>query len=294
MNSLEVVSKNFTFCIPSGRSISNSIYLIDQLVSQGFSGEILIAKYKNDSGLNSSYEQIQKYNNARIIVSENPSASLMRNALTQHVKTEFIVFLDDDLILDENYLKGLCEVYFSNKHEIVQGCPYKTTNYKNWFARNESLLYKKIVDRMVNCNNKISICDARNLVIKTDIISKHPFNGKLAHSGEGQELADNLISNGYSISYANNLIIYHFNRDNLKDLFKQKIMHGVGRIEKLSGKAKAEKLEYLFSAFYRHFINPIIELVTRKNTIGLTSYILLTNTFFWFGKIYGIYLLKLK
>ena len=88
------------------------------------------------------------------------------------------------------------------------------------------------------------------------------------------------------LPYCCELIVLHKNRECLSELYAQKIKHGIGRIEKLSAEGSlSHSLVYFAKAAVRHFVTPFVDLLLRKNSIELTSYILLTNAFFWIGKL---------
>lgn len=273
------MSKNkLSICIPSGRDEKFTGKLINELYEQGFESNIFIVKF-------SPHPLSQKLSNQssgiKYVQSNLKHATAMRNAAIPFIKTDWVLFLDDDISIPPNFIDIILDLIKRDTQGIIQGCPYKTINPQNWLSNQESILYQEGLQKY-RLNGHINIIDPRILLIKHEIISKYRFNEKLIYASEGHELARRLIDDGHQIVYNEQLFVYHKNREKLNELFMQKYYHGKGRVQYINT-TNISKKDFYMKSFYRHFVKIFLQWITFKKPTGQFIYQIMTNVFFWIG-----------
>jgi glycosyltransferase involved in cell wall biosynthesis len=203
-------------------------------------------------------------------------------AINSTSTADYIAFLDDDLVVDEKWAE-IVALHIIKGNLIVQGNPIECANPEHILSLMESFAYGDMLNRYleVKGNNIFSkLVDPRNLLVKRDIATKFLFDSSLNFAGSGFDLSARLSSQGHQILFDPKMKIYHFNRENLHNLFKQKVMHGRGR-RKLILKYPQLRETYTSPIYYlkRHYINPYM----KHGLSLLTFYLFFTNSAFWLG-----------
>jgi len=202
---------------------------------------IAVAPYRNAEVLKSI--KSLGYNSKRyeIIVKKGKNTSENRNYGIKKAKGEIIAFVDDDAIVDKNWLKN-AEDFFNEYNVDILGGPQLTPKNDSFFGKlagaaiesywcsyKMSKRYKKA---KINLNaDELSLTSA-NCFVKKNVFKKlNGFNTKL-WPGEDPEFFSRAKENGFKIAYSPDLIIYHKRRNNLFSLLKQHYNYGNVRLKK--------------------------------------------------------------
>src|SRR5205823_3216354 len=142
------------------------------------------------------------------------NATALRNTAVAEVRTEWSLFLDDDVVPADDYLDVVEGHLLTETAPVVQGCPFHCANPGSTLARLESELYRIRIGMNRLADGSVTFCDARNLLIRSRLIQRFPFDQSLV-TGEGYALARRLLGAGITILYDKSLVVYHFNRETL-------------------------------------------------------------------------------
>lgn len=287
------ILRDVSICIPIGRSAQWVSQILSHLARKAFPGTILLACYKNritEDVLRLIAEFQRQRLDLHIVEGMHRHASALRNAAIQQVMTPWCLFLDDDVSLDEEYMSVLehCLLHANHHSTIIQGCPFQCANPHSWLARCESELYEiRLTGYLSPDKTNIKHCDPRNLLISTAIIKTFGFNEGLV-SGEGYELGGRLCATGMIMTYESHLIVYHFNRNTLRDLIKQKFYHGRGRIQidRLGENLRKRVFAYTVYIFWRHFLGPLRFIFSKRMSPSLVVYTVFTSAIFCCGLLW--------
>ena len=150
-------------------------------------------------------ELADKYDKIEILEQENQGVSFSRNRGAYHSKAEYIVFLDADDILDENYLENIeilvssCNSkinIFSAKH-YISGEEKKKVSNKKFHTSNYPILHYLL--------NKKIIC-ASGICIKKKIFENYSFKNGVK-TGEDINFFLEIFSRE-SLSWVNDYLIF--------------------------------------------------------------------------------------
>ena len=217
--------------------------------------------------------------------SPRTNATAMRNFAVAHVDAPWTAFLDDDVLVAENYLARLTALAEKPPRRVVQGVPHLCSNGHRLLARLEARNYEQGLASYRDPDGSLRTLDARNLFIDTLLIRDFRFDERLLFAGEGQELAKRLGKAGIQIAYDEELHVYHHNRESVTELIRQKYSHGRGRAQLLAQDGGFDIRSYASRYLVRHFWGPLASMVKRRLSPSDALYRVATNAVFWAGTL---------
>ena len=226
---------------------------------------IPVAPYRDCEILDSIKKLNYDNKKYEIIIEEGYNPSKNRNRGAKKSKGKYLVFLDDDAILDKEYLNKADDFFYLHPGISVVGGPQLTPLSDKFFAKNAGYaiasffgshkMAKRYKRGNLNLDADEHSLTSANIIFKKEVFDKIPgFNPKL-FPGEDPELLTRIKKNKFKIAYSSDLIIYHRRRPNMKLFCKQHFLYGKVRMnkEKFSG----SNLSILFlipSAFLIYFV----------------------------------------
>lgn len=229
-----------------------------------------------------------------VAVGKNPSRN--RNKSIEKAKGDFIVFLDDDAFINEDYLNKIDE--FLEKHpEIdVVGGPQLTPQDDNIFAKisgyglSSSFGAWKLANRYdskeENLDADETTLTSANLICKKEVMNKVKFDENL-FPGEDPKFISDVRKQGFRVAYTPEFILYHKRRPNYKLFVKQMFNYGKVRPKKESFLETIQKPFFLVpSLFFVYLMLLIISIIINPsitwNTVNIGKYHLNNIRFLWF------------
>jgi GT2 family glycosyltransferase len=205
------------------RETLHNIYFVNKLPKEDF--EVIVSN-DGDDDLSKLLEEFP-FDNMKIVKNtHNHGAAGNRNNAADYAKNEILLFLDDDILITENFLERVIYIHnqFNNivlsgnrfypQHLIEQAEQTSFGRYKlkyeyNWntIKKNGELMYK-LYD--VNSLASFSISMKREVYDKVGI-----FDENFDYAGcEDTEFSNRAIKNDIKLLYDENNICYHNELDN--------------------------------------------------------------------------------
>lgn len=277
--------------IPSTRSFDFIFMLLNKIEYIDYKVEIVISRLSDSLFTEKDTQRISSCKIVQVTSPKQQSTS-MRNSILDHVKSDYVLFLDDDMIPSSDILIVCNELILQNPNCVFQGTPYNVYNSENWLARMEGKQYERIFSKKIKANNEIDHIDARILLAPVKLLREIRFDERLINGRDGHDLAERILKKNIRIYYAPNLTGRHFYRDKWKSVIKQKIRQGKGRGQILLSKKKSlsQWTTFLLKDFYGHFIKPILNTLLGRITFSDLAYILTTHMFYWLSTLNTILL----
>lgn len=179
--------------------------------------------------------------NVIIVRGKNPSEN--RNRGASKASNEIIVFLDDDAILDKDYLKKADEFFKSYKDiDIVGGVQLTPVSDKGFakisgYALGSLFGAWKVANRYAGqkliLNADETMLTSANLICKRKVFQRIKFDPSL-FPGEDPKFISDAKKSGFNVAYNPDLKIYHRRRNTTKNLIKQ--IFNYGRVRPLKEK----------------------------------------------------------
>ena len=243
-----------TICIPIHpfRDPKNLNGLCGSLMDQSANCEILLGVW-NASPLIDSIQALPNICHHRLILTDLPHVTHVRNALASRASFETLLFLDDDVVPCSNLLSVAETLANEVSPLIVQGDPCASAYPDDVFSRIEEQLYRSRLKGKLYGSSCISYVDPRIYLVSRAIQKNFPFNETLLNAGEGEDLSIRLILAGHEIKYCPDLIAYHLHRTSVRDVANQKWIHGKGKAERLFQQRKSidSVLHNIFRILFR-------------------------------------------
>ena len=243
-----------------------------------FSLIIPVAPERNAEIIESIKKLNYPKNEFHVIVIRGKNPSINRNKGAEKAIGEFIVFLDDDAVLDEDYLINV-EEFFKRHPEIdIVGGPQLTPEDDRGFAKISGYALSskfgawKLASRYSSHKeeydaDETSITSA-NLVCKRKVIEKIKFDSDL-FPGEDPKFISDAKKLGFKIGYSPYFILYHRRRANIKGLIKQIFNYGKVRPVKEKFFETLKNPFFLVpSAFFIYLVLLIISIIINPQITG--------------------------
>lgn len=283
---MKIESPTLTVGIPAGRSLDWTGRILSRLESPVTSVEVLVARWTENPLTAQELRDLNKYFPTKEVPSRARHAPAMRNAIIWEATSTHLLFLDDDMVPEQNLLASALQLAAHEPNVVHQGIPYRVANSHNWFARTEGRLYEIGYSSYVDRHENVTLLDARLMLVPVQTLRETPFDESLVFGGgEGRQLARSLREKGIVLRLARELDAAHINRDTIAGLMEQKRAHGRGRGYQLmqDGPGKNGWLAYFATYAKRHFLEPVVDRAKGEIDTGELIYVWGTNTVFWAG-----------
>lgn len=213
-----------SICIPIYNK--NCIQLVKDLLAQinelNRSIEVICIDDKSNEdyrSLNSSLSNLCKY----IMLDENIGRAKIRNRFLQLAKYEWLLFLDNNVTIDnKNFLKCYLENILNFNYDVYLG---NTAFFapKN-ISKNNNICYNYLIKKTkykLN-NNQVYACfNSKNFLVNKKVLQKVKFNETLIKYGhEDTEFGFNLKLNNFKIKVIDNKVNCIATDDNYTFLYK--------------------------------------------------------------------------
>lgn len=176
-----------------------------------------------------------------VVRGRNPSEN--RNKGASKARGEIIAFLDDDAVLDKDYLKNAEEFFEKHKEINIVGGPQLTPEDDRGFAKISGYALSskfgawKISHRYSIKKENLDVDEtalsSANLLCRKEVMEKIKFDSKL-FPGEDPKFIEDAKKQGFKVAYSPNIILYHRRRPTIKGLIKQIFNYGKVRPAKES------------------------------------------------------------
>lgn len=171
-------------------------------------------------------EQILKKKklNYKVIKKHEFSHSLVREEAAMKSKADIICFISQDIIIEnEDWLEKLIEPIVNGKAEATYSRQLTKFNNIEKYTRESNYPNRSIIKSKADINEmglKTFFFSDASSAIKTSIFKKiNGYDGKNLPINEDMYLAYKLITNGYSIGYQADSVVYHSHKFSLKELY---------------------------------------------------------------------------
>ncbi len=156
----------------------------------------------------------EKYKNIKYFNIQTNTLSAKRNYLFNKTESSIIITLDDDLIVDRNFIKTHFEAHQNKNNTLFCG---QVRFPENWIKKSNYYHYRDS-KHLKNNIKEINYADlpAKNIVVmnmslkKEELVDIGFMNEEfIKYGGEDQEFGIRLKNNQIKIAYLENALVYH-------------------------------------------------------------------------------------
>ena len=176
-----------------------------------------------------------------IVRGRNPSEN--RNKGVSKARGEIIVFLDDDAVLEKDYLKNAEEFFEKHKEIDIVGGPQLTPDDDTGFAKISGYALSsefgafKVSNRYSKNKECLNVDEtavtSANLLCRKEVMEKIRFDPRL-FPGEDPKFIEDAKEQRFKVAYSPNIILYHRRRPTISGMAKQFFNYGKVRPKKES------------------------------------------------------------
>jgi len=199
------------------------------------------------------------------ITGTNPSIN--RNLGSLKSKGQILIFLDDDAILDKEYLNVLDNFLIRNKEIDIVGGVQLTPKGSGYFERSSGYalaslfgawkLSKRYSSKSEELDSSETSITSANLVCKKEVMNKIEFDKDL-FPGEDPKFILDAKKNNFKVAYNPKLIIYHKRRESISKLIKQIFLYGKVRPKLESFSSTLRKPFFFIPSLFAIYFSYII------------------------------------
>lgn len=209
-----------------------------------------------------------------VVKGKNPSEN--RNKGASKARGEIIVFLDDDAVLEKDYLRNAEEFFERHKEIDIVGGPQLTPKDEIGFAKISGYAFSskfgafklshRYSTKKENLNVDETALTSANLLCRKEVMGKIKFDPRL-FPGEDPKFIEDAKKQGFKVAYSPDIILYHRRRPTIRGMAKQFFNYGKVRPKKESFVKTLAKPYflvpsifsiYLISLLFTTIINPSI------------------------------------
>jgi glycosyltransferase involved in cell wall biosynthesis len=177
----------------------------------------------------------------RCIREENQGSSRARNRGVNEARGKYVVFMDDDQLMDSHYLENIPGTFEATGAECIGGPVfyYNAENLPDWLCGlSQSIGQFSFGDqvKVLGPDTHKGLGGGNMAIIRSEFIAAGGFNVHLGHTGndmiglEDLEIQDRLRGLGKTIVYTPHLIQYHYLRpERYKKSYWREYFYSYGR-----------------------------------------------------------------
>lgn len=263
----------FSIIIPTHNRRAQLINCINSIITTTYptyNYEIIIV---NDNSIDDTELYFKKItqSNIRYYNNTGKGPASARNFGAKIAKGMYLIFIDDDCTIDDNYLwlidKKTNEFSFSLAGGIIINCSKtkfsKVLEYMTLFYQKEQ-----------NFSDTPKFLTSNNMIcLKKDFFEIGGFDESYTRAGgEDRDLSNRFFISNKNILFFQDLIVFHHHNLNLKSFFKQQYNYGLGaHILRMKNK----KLKIKKNKILKIHFNMIISIFKSKNILDGFCYSLI-------------------
>jgi len=198
--------------------------------SKRFSIVIALAPWRSAEILPFINKQDYPKKNFEIIIEKGLNVPNNRENGAKRAKGEIIVFLDDDAIIEKDYLKKI-DYFFKENPEIdILGGPQLTPKSDGIFARANGYVLasifasvgarKRYKKAKFTLNANSDHITGANLICRNKVLKSVKFDPEV-YPADDLNFVEEARKKGFKVAYSPDIFIYHRRRADLKGLVKQ-------------------------------------------------------------------------
>lgn len=189
--------------------------------------EVIVVDDGSDSPLDTVVAPFKDSLNLRLIRQNNAGPAAARNGAAQQASGKYLAFTDDDCRPATNWLQALENCFTATPDRIVGGRtvnaladnPYSTTS-QNIISMGYAH-YNAISDQA-------RFFASNNMVVPAERFRELGGFDQSFTTSEDRELCDRWLHQGYQMTYAPEVVIYHAHPMTLRSFWKQHFSYGQG------------------------------------------------------------------
>ncbi len=224
-----------------------------------FSIVIPLAPYRDAEIIDSIKKLDYPVSEFHVVVIKGRNPSENRNRGASKARGEIIGFLDDDAIIEKDFLNKVDEFFKKHPEIDIVGGPQLTPKDEKGFAKTSGYALaskfgaadtiSRYIEGKLNLNADEKSITSANLFVKREIMEKVKFDVNL-WPGEDPKFISDAKKLNLRVAYSPDFTLFHRRRPTLKGLIKQNFNFGKVRPAKESFRETLKNPTFLVPSFF--------------------------------------------
>ncbi len=198
---------------------------LDSILSQDVKPKsIIIIDNNSTDGTKKVYKKYLRLLPIKYFLEKKEGVGFCRNKVLNIAKTKYLVFIDDDVILEKNWSKSIAQSRLLNKNTIALVGKNISISRIEVIAEYCQFLNDCVVESSKYGFSNLTILDTKNLILNLDLCKKNNlyFLNKKKY-GEDIHFANNILAKRFLIKYDPNIVVKHMERNNFISFIVQRL-----------------------------------------------------------------------
>ncbi|MBX4196785.1 glycosyltransferase [Candidatus Pacearchaeota archaeon] len=261
-----------------------------------FSIVIALAPWRDAEILSSIQTLDYPKKNFEVIIIKGLNVPDNRNNGVKKAKGEIIVFLDDDAIIEKDFLKKIDSFLDDHKEISIVGGAQITPKSDKFFARVSGYVLedpfgapgvnRRYRKSKLNLNADHDYISGVNLTVRKSVFKKLKFDREL-YPGDDVAFVKKAKKLGLKVGYSPEIFVYHRRRPTLKALVKQIFDYAIAKTKwDLKKELQAKPLFIIPSLFVLYILTlPFLLALSRLFILPLIAYVILALVFSFYESV---------
>ena len=213
------MEKKISVIIPVHNSFLTLKECLDAIYNSNYKNfEVIVV---DDHSSDNSLEIAKQFKCKIIELKENGGPAYARNTGAYSAENDILFFIDSDVIIQDNSLNHINNIFNDEEHNVVQGVYSHKPNYKSIFSQYQQSFYCYYTWHK-NITNVSAFCSMCFAIRKKTFFNSKQFNTKIRRATvEDEEFGYNLIDMGNLILLLRELQVEHRVNYDLKQYIKR-------------------------------------------------------------------------
>ncbi len=172
-----------------------------------------------------------------ILTQQNAGPAAARNSGVAHARGPFLAFTDDDCAVTPKWLKALAARFSTSPTRAIAGRTINALPHNPFAAASQTII--DLVHAYYNADpSRAQFMASNNLALHADVF--HTLGGfdENFRTSEDRDLCDRLLYRRYMLTYAPEVMVYHFHDLSLHGFWQQHFAYGRGAFRYHRSRAK--------------------------------------------------------
>ena len=259
--------------------------IIDQDYPHELIELIVVDGFSNDQTTRIISEALQESDVKYTVRYENKGLGEARRIAAKEAKSEYILWVDGDLILANDYLRKSVGYMQRNPKIGIAAGRFNSMSGSNLISTLENLEWITGDYQKRNCSNKSpeSVCIAGSICRIEAINQAGGFDSQITGAGEDVDLAYKMAKAGWKMDFGVKATLWHKEKETWKGVWKENFWYGYGAHllqHRYRGKKPSSSLTTALKNFFVAY-----RLTKRKEALFLPLFYLFTKIAWSFGFI---------
>jgi MoaA/NifB/PqqE/SkfB family radical SAM enzyme len=179
--------------------------------------KVIVEEFKNTTGTNLRY-----------VAQDRKGPAAARNLGAKLASSPIIGFVDDDCILDNNWISRMVSEHRNSPSYVAVG-GLTITEAQSTHVLISQFLSTCSITTSIDGKEEVIFFPTCNVSFKRDVFSRHKFNEKFPlPGGEDLEFFWRLFKDGYRFKWCKDIIVIHYRDKALRSFMRQAYIYGRG------------------------------------------------------------------